>query len=84
MNLDTFMSWLIDRNKMKAKSARDVLSRYKRAQKYIEDNNKTKIEETIFFMDQNDDFKKLSLFVRSQLRRAIKLHDDFIKQKPSK
>jgi hypothetical protein len=74
---DDFQSWLVKTKGMQLKSARDVVSRFRRTSQYLDDTQGKKAEQAIFEMTQNEDFKRLSLFVRSQLKRAIRLHDAF-------
>lgn len=68
----SFQQWLIDVKSYKSKSASDVVSRINRVKSFIRlpeliDDN------VISSLDENQDFKKLSNSVRSQLRRALRL-----------
>lgn len=72
MNNLSFQQWLIDAKNYKNKSASDVISRINRVKTFIRipeliDDN------VILSLNENQDFKKLSVSVRSQLRRALRL-----------
>lgn len=78
---DSFKKWLREKQGLSEKSAKDVLSRLNRVKKYIKLAKQLPSEEIIFKMGQNQEFKRLSMTVRSQLRRAIRLAKKFEKYK---
>lgn len=72
-----FHEWLCSVKGFSSKSARDVVSRVNRSKKYISESQDLNDEELLFRMGQNPEFKRLSRFVKSQLRRAIKLYREY-------
>ena len=73
MRDEAFYDWLQKEKHLSQKSARDVLSRLKRVKNYVDFSGKGSDEELLFKMSQNSDFQKLTMSVKSQLRRAIHL-----------
>jgi DNA (cytosine-5)-methyltransferase 1 len=76
MEFENFRKWLINKIGYKNKSAGDVISRIRRIRKFI------KVPEpiepiTLFQLQQNEEYKKLSLSVRSQLKKALLLFSEF-------
>lgn len=72
-----FYNWLMEKHNLTQKSARDVLSRVKRAGQYVDLKAKLSNEELVFKLSQNLTFQHLKLTVKSQLRRAIHLLKEF-------
>jgi len=69
-----FVSWLQSDLHLTEKSARDVLSRLRRACQYDVDlSSPITDDELVFWMGQHPDFQQLSFSVRSQIRRAVRL-----------
>lgn len=67
----TFYNWLVDEKKMSTRSAKDVISRIKRVEKII---SSSKINEsTLEKLQSTDSFLELSMFIKSQLKRAVML-----------
>lgn len=71
MDYSSFLDWLITNKKMSQRAAKDVLSRCKRAGKIIKSDaiNKKTIEQ----LNDSDEFNTKSMFIKSQLRRAVSL-----------
>lgn len=69
-----FKAWLMGKNSLGDKSARDVLSRLKRVSKYVDISSFDSADETIFALDSNRQFRELEMTVKSQLRRAVRLN----------
>jgi hypothetical protein len=70
-----FTQWLMSEKGFTTKAAHDVLSRLKRVQKLLDseeipDDVTTKLE-------ASDEFKEISMCVRSQLRRSAKLYIEY-------
>lgn len=63
------------------KSARDVRSRVKRASKYIDLAKDISDEELIFSLTQHPEFKNMSMAVKSQLKRGVKLYRQYLSGK---
>ena len=76
MSLNNFKDWLISKKAFKERSARDVISRIRRA-KRIQKSEEKPSAEFIIELEKNKSFLLLSISVRSQLRRAIKLLNEF-------
>ena len=75
-NSADFQTWLIDIKQYKERSAKDVISRCKRANIIYSLPNR--IEAYYFFMlEQQDSFQQLSPTVKSQLKRAVTLLKEF-------
>ncbi len=75
MNYENFFNWLINEKNMSKRAAKDVISRCKRLCKIL---NITKIENTtIEKLNNNMDFLDKSMFIKSQLRRACALWNEF-------
>ncbi len=77
MNKDHFVEWLQAQKGFDLKSSRDVMSRLNRATKFVNLSNKTDIEMLIFKLSSNAEFKMLNPCVKSQLKRALRLADEF-------
>lgn len=70
-----FITWLQEVKHMGKKSATDVQSRLNRALGII--NQKTVSVETLDKIAKNDEFNSLSVSVKSQLRRSIRLYLEY-------
>lgn len=75
-NTNNFKDWLINSKGLEIKSARDVVSRLNRANSICDLNFNKAVEKIIFDLNENTNFNKLSLTVKSQLRRAIRLYKE--------
>lgn len=67
-----FKEWIIKEKGYGDRSASDVLSRIKRAQKIC---NKEKV--SLKELDGNKEFSKLSSAVKSQIKCAIRIRDEY-------
>lgn len=63
--------WLMCKKKMSNRSAKDIVSRQKRVVKLI--NTGSIDEDTMNLLTANEQFLKMSVYVRSQLKRAVTL-----------
>lgn len=74
-----FFIWLVNKKNMKQRSAKDVISRCKRASKILD----TEIinSDSLGKLLQNDEYKANSMFVKSQLKRAVILLEEFKENK---
>lgn len=75
MNYDIFLNWLLTEKKMSQRAAKDVVSRCKRICKIL--NNEIIDESTIATLNINTEFEEKSMFIKSQLRRAVSLWVEF-------
>jgi DNA (cytosine-5)-methyltransferase 1 len=73
----SFSEWLITRKGFGAKTARDVLSRINRINGFMDADASETVEKILYTMSVVPAFKMLSLSVRSQLRRAVKLYKEY-------
>ncbi|HVI42326.1 MAG TPA: hypothetical protein VM577_16860, partial [Anaerovoracaceae bacterium] len=76
-NKEKFLSWLISVKQFSQRTASDTFSRVKRADKLYQING---IPDTyyIYQLEQHNDFKSLSVDVRSQIKRATTLFSDYL------
>lgn len=69
--MEEFKSWLCEQKNYTERSARDVCSRLKRVCLLL---NKQNVDECkVDDLEINEEFKTLSMSVRSQLRKSVKL-----------
>lgn len=71
MNKLDFEQWLQDDKNMSVRSARDVLSRKKRVEYLL--GIDTFDDNTLVVLLENEDYQDLSIYIRSQLKRAVSL-----------
>jgi hypothetical protein len=75
--MEEFKKWLKRSAKFGDRSAKDVASRVRRASAFVNVNSKLATEDLLHAMTKHPEFKELSVFVRSQLRRAVTLYREF-------
>jgi len=75
--MDEFKGWLKRSVKLGDASAKDVASRARRASTFVNLDSKQSTEDILHAMSKNPEFRRLSTFVRSQLRRAVTLYRQF-------
>lgn len=71
MDYSGFYDWLISDKKMSVRSAKDVLSRCKRICIFLSIDKFG--DNTVEELNSNESFQKQSMFIKSQLRRAVSL-----------
>ncbi len=71
-----FREWLIKEKQYSERASRDVQSRLKRA--LLLSGEKEITSETLAKIEANTVFKELSLSVKSQIRRAVKLYQEYL------
>lgn len=74
INVFEFKKWLHNNTDYSDAVINDVVSRMKRADKILEWNSD---ETYIFFLEKNDEFIKMSVSVKSQIRKAVKYYNAF-------
>ncbi len=79
-NTAQFSHWLKFKKNFSARTIRDVQSRIVRADK-LQPRNSMETSLYIYYLEHNPEYLKLSSSVKSQMKRAIQLFDEFIKQK---
>lgn len=77
---ENFARWLHNEKKFSHFVAKDVISRLKRASRMHEFENN---DLYLFYLTQTDEFQKCTTSVRSQLKRAVKLYQEFIQSQPT-
>ncbi|MEW9053066.1 MAG: hypothetical protein AB2392_18040 [Neobacillus sp.] len=80
MDLDLFRQWLLDNKGLMKKSAGDVVSRVKRVNKLIHLEPHTSYEGIVMILEKNEEFSKLSTFVKPQLKHSIRMYKEFIQE----
>lgn len=76
-NLEYFREWLSDTHGFNERSAGSVLSRLKRTRKLLGNRRFSDHRDAAHELNKNPDFGVLSPSVRSQLRRALELYEEF-------
>lgn len=73
--MKAFSEWLVETKSLTERSSRDVVSRLKRVLVLI---NKSEItEDTLKMLEKNNEFQVLSMSVKSQLRRSVRLYFEY-------
>lgn len=69
-----FVDWICEKKEYSKRSAMDVESRLRRVKDIVGEriNNKT-----LENLEKNEDFTKLSVSVKSQMRKAIRLYNEY-------
>ena len=71
--------WLIEEKKMTIRSAKDVLSRCGRICRMLDID--TIDENTFNQLIESEKYKECSMFIKSQLKRTVVLHSEFLNRK---
>ena len=77
MNCDEFRKWLQEKNKYTDASIKDIISRLRRANNILIFRNE---DIYLFRLEQCEEFKKASVSVKSQMRRAIRLYFQYLEE----
>jgi DNA (cytosine-5)-methyltransferase 1 len=72
-----FLEWLKTEKTLTDDSASDVISRVKRSKTIMEIDVPMETELLLFHFSGKPEFKTLTLTVRSQLKRAVRLYREF-------
>lgn len=75
--MEDFKRWLIKAKGLSEKSSRDVVSRLKRVQRIHSFKSGDKENKILNALAECDEFNNLSMFIRSQLRRSVRLYKEF-------
>ena len=81
IELDLFKEWLSENTTYSDAVIKDMASRMKRANSIVTWEPTTIY---LFKLEQNNSFKKMSVSVKSQIRRAVKCYSQFILDKNMK
>lgn len=76
-----FEEWLLTQKNYSVRSAKDVVSRCKRAEKILPCMEKPDAF-YLFTLEQQENYKMLSVSVRSQIKRALNLKFEFLSEQP--
>lgn len=74
VNTSGFKQWLSENTTYSHEVINDMASRMKRADNLLEFYND---EIYLFYLEKQDNFKQLSISVRSQVRKSVKLYLSF-------
>ena len=75
----SFSGWLQSTHQYSVRAAKDVVSRLNRCNKIVQ-INRYSFNEYLTVLEDNENFKKLSKSIRSQLKRALNLYDEYNKR----
>ncbi len=76
MDYDDFLNWLLTERNMSRRAAKDVISRCKRVSRLTKQDLISK--DTLDLLNTTEEFKTLSIYIKSQLRRAITLWNSYM------
>lgn len=77
MDFTDLLEWLIEKKKMSVRSAKDVISRCGRVRRMLHTDSIS--GDTLENLQNNDEFEESSMFIKSQLKRAVTLYNEFEK-----
>lgn len=77
MNCVEFKKWLQNKNKYTEATIKDIISRVRRANNILIFQNE---DIYLFKLEQCEEFKKFSVSVKSQIRRAIRLYFQYLEE----
>lgn len=78
LQADDFKKWLKENTEYSDAVIRDTVSRIKRADNILEWNG---ADTYLFYLEKEKSFETLSVSVRSQVRKAVKLYAAYANQK---
>ena len=76
---NAFRQWLKNNTNYTDAVIGNIVSRMKRADGILEWSN---METYLFYLEKETEFKNLTVSVRSQLRKAVKLYSVYTKEQP--
>ncbi len=74
VHADEFKNWLTENTTYSPPVIRDTVSRIKRADKLLEWNSEDIYQ---YKLERLEEYKKISVSVRSQIKKAVKLYSQF-------
>lgn len=77
MHYEEFKKWLMQKNKYTDASIKDILSRLRRANNILTFQND---DIYLFKLNQCEEFQKASVFVKSQIRRSVRLYFQYLNE----
>lgn len=78
MDTIKLVEWLITEKQMSIRSAKDVISRCGRVHKML--GIDTLEKNTLDKLQENEQFKECSMFIKSQLKRTVRLCLEFMSE----
>lgn len=75
MDYNLFCQWLKENKKLTERSAKDVISRCKRIQRATKTDSLSNC--TLHLLTQCEEYSDYSLYIKSQLKRALVLYNEF-------
>ena len=75
MESSELLEWLISEKNMSIRSAKDVISRCGRVRRMLHADSIS--SNTLDILQNNDEFEESSMFIKSQLKRAVTLYNEF-------
>ena len=76
--IDTFAEWFKDNSSYSSASKSDVISRLKRANRYLELPNTADMN-YLYDLQQIPEYKGLTVSVRSQIKKSVLLYFDYLR-----
>ena len=76
MNTTSFINWLLTAKAMSIRSAKDVVSRCGRVHRML--NVEAINDDSLSMLAENESFRESSMFIKSQLKRAVSLYLEFL------
>lgn len=73
-----FREWLSKNTTCSNDALSDIVCRFKRATRIQPWDD---AETYLFYLEKKEEFQKLSMFVKSQIRRAVRLYCEFLKSR---
>ena len=77
MDSTKLLVWLMNEKNMSIRSAKDVISRCGRVRRMLHTDSIS--SDTLENLRNNDEFEESSMFIKSQLKRAVVLYNEFEK-----
>lgn len=76
--IETFAEWLKDNSSYSPASKSDVISRLKRANRYLELPNTADMN-YLYNLQQMPEYRGLSVSVRSQIKKSVLMYFDYLR-----
>lgn len=81
MLIAEFNDWLLSEKNMSVRSAKDVISRYKRVERIVGAHYEDGAP--LYLLIKSAKYDDLSMFIKSQLKRAATLYSEFLEKTQS-
>ena len=72
-----FKVWLAQRKKLSERTVNDIISRLNRGAAIVPGFEKKRADEIIMLLNREEEFQKISSTVKSQIRRAFRLREEY-------